>query len=128
MSSDFEDFGGKNFFINLVTDFYKGVKEDPILRPIYPEDDFDGAIERLSLFLMQYWGGPPTYSEQRGHPRLRMRHMPFAIDFKARDAWLTHMQTALKNQKLNSESETKIWNYLLMAANSMVNTRNDEII
>ena len=128
MSSDFEDFGGKNFFINLVTDFYKGVKEDPILRPMYPEDDFDGAIERLSLFLMQYWGGPSTYSEQRGHPRLRMRHMPFAIDFKARDAWLTHMQTALKNQKLNSELETKIWNYLLMAANSMVNTRNDEII
>ena len=128
MSSDFEDFGGKNFFINLVTDFYKGVKEDPILRPMYPEDDFDGAIERLSLFLMQYWGGPSTYSEQRGHPRLRMRHMPFAIDFKARDAWLTHMQSALKNQKLNSELETKIWNYLLMAANSMVNTRNDEII
>ncbi|MGA1390654.1 MAG: globin [Candidatus Nanopelagicales bacterium] len=128
MSSDFEDFGGKNFFINLVTDFYKGVKEDQILRPMYPEDDFDGAIERLSLFLMQYWGGPSTYSEQRGHPRLRMRHMPFAIDFKARDAWLTHMQTALKNQKLNSELETKIWNYLSMAANSMVNTRNDEII
>ncbi|MEY2827490.1 MAG: globin [Candidatus Nanopelagicales bacterium] len=128
MSSDFEDFGGKNFFINLVTDFYKGVKEDPILRPMYPEDDFDGAIERLSLFLMQYWGGPSTYSEQRGHPRLRMRHMPFAIDFKARDAWLTHMQSALKNQKLNSELETKIWNYLSMAANSMVNTRNDEII
>jgi len=128
MSSDFEDFGGKNFFINLVTDFYKGVKEDLILRPMYPEDDFDGAIERLSLFLMQYWGGPSTYSEQRGHPRLRMRHMPFAIDFKARDAWLTHMQSALKNQKLNSELETKIWNYLSMAANSMVNTRNDEII
>ncbi|MFZ9790586.1 MAG: globin [Candidatus Nanopelagicales bacterium] len=128
MSSDFEDFGGKNFFVNLVTDFYKGVKEDQILRPMYPEDDFDGAIERLSLFLMQYWGGPSTYSEQRGHPRLRMRHMPFAIDFKARDAWLTHMQTALKNQKLNSELETKIWNYLSMAANSMVNTRNDEII
>ncbi len=128
MSSDFEDFGGKNFFINLVTDFYKGVKEDPILRPMYPENDFDGAIERLSLFLMQYWGGPSTYSEQRGHPRLRMRHMPFAIDFKARDAWLTHMQSALKNQKLNSELETKIWNYLSMAANSMVNTRNDEII
>ena len=128
MSSDFEDFGGKNFFINLVTDFYKGVKEDPILRPMYPEDDFDGAIERLSLFLMQYWGGPSTYSEQRGHPRLRMRHMPFAIDFKARDAWLTHMQSALKNQYLNSELETKIWNYLSMAANSMVNTRNDEII
>jgi hemoglobin len=128
MSSDFEDFGGKNFFINLVTDFYKGVKEDPILRPMYPEDDFDGAIERLSLFLMQYWGGPSTYSEQRGHPRLRMRHMPFAIDFKARDAWLTHMQSALKNQKINSELETKIWNYLSMAANSMVNTRNDEII
>jgi len=128
MSSDFEEFGGKNFFVNLVTDFYKGVKEDQILRPMYPEDDFDGAIERLSLFLMQYWGGPSTYSEQRGHPRLLMRHMPFAIDFKARDAWLTHMQTALKNQKLNSELETKIWNYLSMAANSMVNTRNDEII
>jgi hemoglobin len=128
MSSDFEAFGGKTFFINLVTDFYDGVKNDPILRPMYPEKDFEGAIERLSLFLMQYWGGPTTYSETRGHPRLRMRHMPFAIDFKARDAWLTHMQNALKKQNLNSELETKIWNYLLMAANSMVNTRNDEII
>ena len=128
MSSDFEEFGGKTFFINLVTDFYEGVKEDPILKPMYPEKDFEGAIERLSLFLIQYWGGPSTYSETRGHPRLRMRHMPFAIDFNARDAWLTHMQNSLKKQKLKSELETKIWNYLLMAANSMVNTRNDEII
>ncbi len=128
MSSDFEEFGGKTFFLNLVNDFYQGVKFDPILKPMYPENDFEGAIERLSLFLMQYWGGPTTYSEKRGHPRLRMRHMPFAIDFKARDAWLTHMQNALKKQNLSSELETKIWNYLQMAANSMVNTRSDEVI
>jgi hemoglobin len=128
MLSDFEEFGGKTFFLNLVNDFYQGVKFDPILKPMYPEHDFEGAIERLSLFLMQYWGGPTTYSEKRGHPRLRMRHMPFAIDFKARDAWLTHMQNALKKQNLSSELETKIWNYLQMAANSMVNTRSDEVI
>ena len=128
MSTDFEEFGGETFFLNLVNDFYQGVKIDPILKPMYPEQDFEGAIERLSLFLMQYWGGPTTYSEKRGHPRLRMRHMPFAIDFKARDAWLKNMQNALKKQNLSSELETKIWNYLQMAANSMVNTRSDEVI
>ena len=87
MATDFELFGGKEFFSSLVKDFYQEIISDPILKPMYPEDDIDGAIERLTLFLMQYWGGPTTYSDQRGHPRLRMRHAQFPIDFKARDAW-----------------------------------------
>ena len=128
MSSDFDIFGGELFFRNLVNDFYQGVINDEILKPMYPDKDIDGAKERLTLFLMQYWGGPTTYSELRGHPRLRMRHANFPIDFKARDAWLTHMGKALKNQKLDKEKEDKIWNYLQMAAQSMVNTRNDEVI
>ena len=128
MTSDFESFGGKDFFTNLVNDFYQEIINDPILKPMYPEDDIAGAIERLSLFLMQYWGGPTTYSENRGHPRLRMRHEQFAIDFKARDAWLKNMNIALNKQIISDENKTKLWNYLQMAADGMVNTRNDEVI
>ncbi len=128
MTSDFESFGGKDFFTNLVNDFYQEIINDPILKPMYPEDDIAGAIERLSLFLMQYWGGPTTYSENRGHPRLRMRHAQFAIDFKARDAWLKNMNIALNKQIISAENKTKLWNYLQMAADGMVNTRNDEVI
>ena len=121
MSSDFEDFGGKNFFINLVTDFYKGVKEDPILRPMYPEDDLKAAADRLLMFLEQYWGGPTTYSEQRGHPRLRMRHAPFHISELERDVWLKHMQSAVDGLEMKPDLKEQLWNYLVMAANSMVN-------
>jgi len=128
MTSDFESFGGKDFFTNLVNDFYQEIINDPILKPMYPEDEIAGAIERLSLFLMQYWGGPTTYSENRGHPRLRMRHAQLAIDFKARDAWLKNMNIALNKQIITDENKTKLWNYLQMAADGMVNTRNDEVI
>jgi hemoglobin len=128
MISDFDKFGGKDFFTKLVKDFYQSVVNDPILKPMYPADDIDGAIERLTLFLMQYWGGPDTYSQLRGHPRLRMRHANFAIDFAARDAWLKHMMNALDNQVLNPEDKITISNYLQMAADSMVNTRNDSVI
>ena len=128
MATDFEVFGGKEFFSSLVKDFYQEIITDPILKPMYPEDDIDGAIERLTLFLMQYWGGPTTYSEQRGHPRLRMRHAQFPIDFKARDAWLQNMEIALRKQNISDENRTKLWNYLLMAADSMVNTRSDGVI
>ena len=128
MATEFESFGGKEFFSSLVKDFYQEIITDPILKPMYPEDDIDGAIERLTLFLMQYWGGPTTYSDQRGHPRLRMRHAQFPIDFKARDAWLKNMKIALGKQNISDENRTKLWNYLMMAADSMVNTRSDGVI
>ena len=128
MATDFEVFGGKEFFSSLVKDFYQEIITDPILKPMYPEDDIDGAIERLTLFLMQYWGGPTTYSDQRGHPRLRMRHAQFPIDFAARDAWLKNMEIALGKQTISDENRTKLWSYLLMAADSMINTRSDGFI
>jgi hemoglobin len=128
MATDFEVFGGKEFFASLVKDFYQEIITDPILKPMYPEDDIDGAIERLTLFLMQYWGGPTTYSDQRGHPRLRMRHAQFPIDFAARDAWLKNMEIALGKQTISDENRTKLWSYLMMAADSMVNTRSDGVI
>jgi hemoglobin len=128
MATDFEVFGGKEFFSSLVKDFYQEIITDPILKPMYPEDDIDGAIERLTLFLMQYWGGPTTYSELRGHPRLRMRHAQFQIDFTARDSWLKNMEIALQKQSISNENRTKLWNYLQMAADSMVNTRSDGVI
>jgi hemoglobin len=128
MATDYDSFGGKDFFTSLVKDFYQEIINDPILKPMYPEDDLDGAIERLTLFLMQYWGGPGTYSELRGHPRLRMRHAEFPIDFAARDSWLKNMNVALDKQQITDENRTKLWNYLQMAADSMVNTRTDGII
>ena len=128
MATEFESFGGKEFFSSLVKDFYQEIITDPILKPMYPEDDIDGAIERLTLFLMQYWGGPTTYSDQRGHPRLRMRHAQFPIDFAAKDAWLKNMEIALGKQTISDENRTKLWNYLMMAADSMVNTRSDGVI
>ena len=128
MATDYDNYGGKDFFTSLVKDFYQEIINDPILKPMYPEDDLDGAIERLTLFLMQYWGGPGTYSELRGHPRLRMRHAEFPIDFVARDSWLKNMTVALDKQQITDENRTKLWNYLQMAADSMVNTRTDGII
>ncbi|OIV36273.1 globin [Mangrovactinospora gilvigrisea] len=114
--------GGEPTFRKLVHRFYEGVADDPLLRPMYPEEDLGPAEERLTLFLMQYWGGPRTYSENRGHPRLRMRHVPFRVDRAAHDAWLRHMRTAVDELNLAPEHETELWNYLLYAAASMVNT------
>ena len=88
------DESGPQAFAALASAFYAGVAEDPLLRPLYP-DDLDGAVERLALFLMQYFGGPAVYAEKRGHPRLRMRHHPYAIGAAERDAWLHHMNAAL---------------------------------
>jgi hemoglobin len=87
--------GGMPFFERLVERFYDGVAADPVLRPVYPEVDLSGARRRLTLFLAQYWGGPRTYDEERGHPRLRMRHFPFAIGSAERDRWLVHMRAAI---------------------------------
>jgi hemoglobin len=113
--------GGEETFRRLVDAFYAGVAGDPALRAIYPEDDLGPAAERLRMFLIQYWGGPSTYSQQRGHPRLRMRHAPFAINAAARDAWLRHMRAALDSLELAPEHDATLWRYLQAAADSLRN-------
>lgn len=117
----YDDFGGHDFFERLVSAFYSRVATDDILRPMYPDEDLTDARGRLQMFLEQYWGGPKTYGEVRGHPRLRMRHMPFAIDGRARDRWLTHMRAAVDEQHMPPEQEEVLWNYLLSAAFAMQN-------
>jgi hemoglobin len=120
--SPFEAMGGHATFARLVRRFYEGVRTDDVLAPMYPEEDFEGAVERLTLFLEQYWGGPTTYSETRGHPRLRMRHMPYAVTPLARDRWLAHMRTAVDELGLAPDLEQLLWTYLERAAYSMVNS------
>lgn len=120
-SEFFEKAGGSETFRLLVERFYEGVAADPILRPLYPEEDLAPAAERLTLFLIQYWGGPSTYSESRGHPRLRMRHAPFVIGVAERDAWLRHMRAAVDSVQLPAPAEAMLWKYLESAAYSMVN-------
>ncbi|PZT75110.1 MULTISPECIES: globin [unclassified Streptomyces] len=118
----YEQVGGEDTFRRLVHLFYLGVAGDPLLRPMYPEEDLGPAEERFALFLMQYWGGPRTYSERRGHPRLRMRHAPFRVDRAAHDAWLSHMRAAMDELALDPEHDRQLWEYLTYAAASMVNT------
>jgi hemoglobin len=118
----YERVGGEPTFRRLVHRFYEGVAADPLLRPMYPEEDLGPAEERLALFLMQYWGGPRTYSEGRGHPRLRMRHAPFKVDRAAHDAWLRHMREAVADLGLDAEHEEELWGYLVYAAESMINS------
>ena len=113
--------GGDETFRRLVHAFYQGVADDPVLRPVYPSKDLGPAEEHLRLFLVQYWGGPGTYSEQRGHPRLRMRHARFAIGEAERDAWLRRMRAALDDLGLDETLDARLWDYLVMAANSLVN-------
>lgn len=117
--------GGHETFTRLVHRFYQGVADDPLLRPIYPGEDLSGAEERLRMFLEQYWGGPSTYSEQRGHPRLRMRHAPFKVNPAARDRWLHHMKVAVDELELPAEQHEMLWDYLQRAAFSLVNTFDD---
>ncbi|NDA36019.1 MAG: globin [Actinobacteria bacterium] len=121
----YEQMGGRSTFENLVSHFYALVANDPVLRPMYPDDDFKGAAERLLMFLEQYWGGPNTYSQLRGHPRLRMRHAQFKIGEKERDVWLSHMKSAVDSLEMDNEMREQLWNYLVMAANSMVNQERD---
>lgn len=123
--SFFDAVGGHDTFVRLVDAFYDGVADDPVLRPMYPEEDLGPAKERLTLFLEQYWGGPNTYSAQRGHPRLRMRHVPFKVNPDARDRWLTHMRTAVDSLGLAPIHESQLWDYLERAAFSMINTFED---
>jgi len=120
--SFFDEVGGHPTFAALVHRFYQGVAEDPELRALYPDEDLRPAEERLLGFLEQYWGGPTTYSEQRRHPRLRMRHAPFRVDADARDRWLTHMRDAVDSLHLAPMHEAILWDYLERAAWSMVNT------
>ena len=117
----YEAVGGADTFRRLVDTFYAGVAEDPELRALYPEDDLGPAADRLFMFLVQYWGGPTTYSQERGHPRLRMRHAPFTIGSAQRDAWLRHMRHALDTVQLPRAYDTILWDYLTMAADSMRN-------
>ena len=118
----YERFGGHEFFTALVHDFYVGVAQDPVLRPMYPDEDLGPAEERLRMFLEQYWGGPGTYSELRGHPRLRMRHSPYAIGTDAHDRWLAHMRVAVEARDMDPEDEAELWGYLTSAAFAMINT------
>jgi len=118
----YERVGGEATFRTLVERFYAGVAEDPMLRPMYPEEDLAPAADRLTLFLMQYWGGPNTYSASRGHPRLRMRHAPFVVDEAARDAWLKHMRDAVDSLGLPEPHHSALWDYLERAAYFMVNS------
>jgi truncated hemoglobin YjbI len=120
--SFYDEVGGHAVFVRLVETFYTGVATDPILRPMYPEEDLGPAQERLLLFLEQYWGGPTTYSRERGHPRLRMRHLPFAVTPAARDRWLVHMRAAVEELHLSPLHEATLWDYLQRAAHAMVNT------
>jgi len=121
MSSFYEQVGGDAFFADLTSQFYAVVATDPILRPMYLEDDMKGAAQRLQWFLSQYWGGPTTYQENRGHPRLRMRHSQFTIGIAARDAWLRAMKTAVDGVEIKEVLKEQLWDYLELAAEAMVN-------
>ncbi len=117
--------GGHETFVRLVDRFYEGVATDPVLSAMYPETDHAGARQRLTLFLEQYWGGPTTYSEQRGHPRLRMRHAPYKVNPDARDRWLAHMRVAVDSLGLAPLHQAQLWDYLERAAYSLLNTFED---
>ncbi|KLO62945.1 globin [Dermacoccus sp. PE3] len=122
----YERFGGHATFHRLVEVFYDGVASDEKLRALYPEEDLEPAKHRFEMFLEQYWGGPTTYSEERGHPRLRMRHMPFAVTPEQRDRWLTHIMAACDAVDLEPELDALLRDYLVRAAYSLVNTPGPE--
>ena len=123
--SFYDEVGGHDTFVRLVDGFYRGVATDDVLKPMYPEEDLAPAAERLTLFLEQYWGGPTTYSDERGHPRLRMRHAPFKVNPDARDRWLLHMRAAVDSLDLAPMHQAQLWDYLERAAYSMLNTFDD---
>lgn len=118
----YERVGGDEFFVRLVDRFYEGVAGDAVLLRLYPEQsDLTGARERLRLFLIQYWGGPTTYSDERGHPRLRQRHFPFAIGALERDRWLVHMLAAVQESTTDEAIRAELTEYMVRAAEHMVN-------
>lgn len=118
----YAEVGGSATFDKIVSRFYEEVAGDPVLRPLYPEEDLGPAEDRLRMFLEQYWGGPRTYSDQRGHPRLRMRHAPFKVGPIERDSWLRCMRIAVDEAGLDDAHRAMLWQYLEMAAASMVNS------
>ena len=118
----YEAIGGYPTIAKIVDRFYEGVAGDEVLRPLYPEEDLAPAAERFTMFLVQYWGGPTTYSDKRGHPRLRMRHAPFKVNVEAKDHWLTHFRTGLDAANLPPELDAKFWDYVTHAAQFMVNS------
>lgn len=120
----YERAGGHETFARMIRAFYEGVAEDPPLRALYPEEDLGPAEERLLLFIEQYWGGPKTYSETRGHPRLRMRHAPYAVTPDQRDRWLHHMHAAIDTLDLATPEETELREYMDRAAQFMVNAED----
>lgn len=126
MSTFYDEIGGETTIAAIVHRFYSGVADDPFLRALYPEEDLGPAEERFRLFLQQYWGGPTTYSEQRGHPRLRMRHAPFAVTPKARDHWLRHFRDALDEAALTPEQDAQFWEYVTHAAQFMLNSADED--
>ena len=117
--------GGHETFVRLVKDFYEGVASDPVLRAVYPEDDLGPAEVRFRMFLEQYWGGPTTYSDTRGHPRLGQRHAPFAVTPTARDRWLTHMHAALEQSDMSMDHKQQFWEYVVRAAPFLVNSPDE---
>jgi len=119
----YQEVGGSDFFVELVNKFYEGVINDEVIISLYPDrTDLAGAKERLSLFLIQYWGGPTTYSDERGHPRLRQRHFPFVIGERERDHWLMHMQGAIDAMPTSDSVRTRLSEYMSNAAQHLVNT------
>jgi hemoglobin len=119
-STLYERVGGSAWFEALTARFYAAVAADPVLRPVYP-DDLVAAEERLCGFLIQYWGGPADYSERRGHPRLRMRHMRFSIGLAERDAWYRHMATAVRAGALSADDELAMLRYFAGTATQLTN-------
>lgn len=121
-----DDVGGHDFFERLIGRFYDGVAQDPVLRPLYPEEDLTGARWRFQMFMEQYWGGPTTYSQVQGHPRLRMRHAPFAVTHEAREHWLAHFRAAMDEAEMDPELDAQLWAYVDRASLHMVN-RHDPL-
>jgi hemoglobin len=122
MSTFYDEIGGMETIRAIVDRFYEGVAGDELLRPMYPEDELGPAAERLTLFLAQYWGGPTTYSDNRGHPRLRMRHAPFEVTHEAKEHWLQHFRAGLDSVDLTPEQDAEFWDYATRAAQFMVNS------
>ncbi|HEY6933723.1 MAG TPA: globin [Marmoricola sp.] len=124
----YDEIGGYETIHRIVSRFYAGVAQDDLLRSLYPEEDLGPAAERFTLFLCQYWGGPTTYSERRGHPRLRMRHAPFAVTPTAKEHWLRAFRAGLDEVGLTPEQDAQFWDYVLHAAQFMVNTPEEPAV
>ncbi|HQR25744.1 MAG TPA: globin [Nocardioides sp.] len=122
MSTFYSEIGGLETIRTIVERFYEGVASDELLRPMYPEEDLGPAAERLTLFLAQYWGGPTTYSDTRGHPRLRMRHAPYQVTPEAKEHWLAHFRAGLDAAGLPPDQDAQFWEYVTHAAQFMINT------